>query len=82
VNIHDAATIAHPFRERDLDPPAFGWWSKADEDHYQRIRDSLVAEYIAAHAAAIEEWCRDRFIDTTESAADAALDAERERDTL
>lgn len=79
MNLHDAASIAYPFKDRDLDPPAFGWWSKADEDHYQRIRDSLVAEYIAAHAAAIEEWCRDRFIDTTESAADAALDASKER---
>lgn len=79
MNLHDAASIAYPFKDRDLDPPACGWWSKADEDHYQRIRAELVAEYVAAHESVIDAWCRDRFIDTTESAADAALDAERER---
>lgn len=78
MNIHDAALIVCPGKDRDLDPPNCGWWSRADEARYQRMRERLVEDYIHLHAVEIDEWCRDRFIDEIESEGDAEYDRSKE----
>jgi len=87
MNIHDAAGIAYPFRERDLDSPVT-YWTDDDEREYiawlNRDLAQLSAAFLDAHNDRFDEWCRDKFdagraLDSDIARGDAELDAEKER---
>lgn len=64
MNIHDAAGIAYPFRERDLDSPVM-YWTDDDEREYiawlNRDLAQLSAAFLDAKNDLFDEWCRDKF---------------------
>ena len=47
VNLHDAASIAFPFRERDLDPPT-QYWTDANERDYAAWLDEAKKKFAAS----------------------------------
>jgi len=64
MNIHDAAGIAYPFRERDLDPPT-QYWTDANERDYAAWlaarRAEMEHEFALDRDDAFDEFCRDQF---------------------
>ena len=64
MNLHDAAAIAHPFRERDLDPPT-QYWTDANERDYAAWlatrRAEMEHEFALDRDDAFDEFCRDKF---------------------
>lgn len=64
INIHDAASIAFPFRDRDLDPPT-QYWTDANERDYAAWlatrRAEMEHEFALDRDDAFDEFCRDKF---------------------
>ncbi len=64
MNLRDAASIAYPFRERDLDPPT-AYWTDANERDYAAWlatrRAELEHEFAQTLDDAFDEFCHDIF---------------------